>query len=1263
MPSPQQDLLPEASKGTGTSVFSFSNTLHSLSDFVVKTGGPLLTGLASAIPRGWTGDMNKPGNVGAPQPINTLSNNSASSQTPFGISSSSRFAISTPPAKRPKHDESHTNSGHSRAIFAVIDEPSPPKRSIESVSATDSQRSAASNMSGPQTAIPEYRRVDKYTKPKRRRTNKDDPKLAVQEDIESTSPRSFAPPKNDGDTSEDDVDVIDPSRVRKYPLLTFSHRFQRGRSPVQHNPLQVVRNAIDKADKGTKRKGYNLGLDELAPSEEELAAHRHTKRQKMSSTSLSNRGDITPTKFKGASTTGPSTTMGAKLRQAVDLKEEGKAIIGEGLRIVRGACGRHQYQAKYEDDPDDCFLSIRELGHTLFPVDQSKNILKPYRYLTLDISKAKTIFLDKEDENCCVVGVMSDSTDLANGAGPRLMIEFASALESTKFSQWVALYEGANCSVKTKDCKKAKLDHDFDELMRRAPYHRILSDDELKAQVPDDIRVIEHNQDSRSLRHSNVATQPRPQPKLREAMKSAPAFRPNGNDITSGQTSDDQLASVPRQARTTRSTFVYRVSPDPGEPEPMPEGWTSLHSGWEKDWRNSLVYPSTGKNRATIDKDDIQRLDEGQFLNDNIIIFYLRYLQKSLEEKDAELAKRIYFHNTFFYDKLKPTKNGQGINYDSVKSWTSKVDLFSKDYIIVPINEYTHWYVAIICNAPKLIPRLTHHGQAGASRDAVIATSDVEGAPRESSRTPARSGGSMGDINSEHVAPSAPDTVVESLRRMSIYSPVHPDCVTKHKAEITAEEGAAQVSPPLDHEVFEIKDSEKPEVEVEHIATAANPQTRRKTGKRQSVGPRRYDPSEPRIITLDSLGASHSPTCSYLKQYLIAELKDKKGIEIPTPGAMGTTAKDVPEQTNHCDCGLFLLGYIRQFLRGPDQFIKSLLHRDKGISWEIDPSELRNDIRDLIFKLQSEQQRAEDIARERKRQAKKQQTKTEEDSTPTPAMNRLHTQSKTDPMSHGSTSRGCRTSEGDRSTGPQALPHSRPSSSRTSTTGAGEAKDPTHLSDFDRGGKSSVADMQPSAASNENEITRVMRQQEMRASANVEEAPSRSKASPDVAASSRNSEATSNREIYPPVPGTSPISPVRSQAAKGYSTSPGTESSSNLPNHFLAPLASETPSPKGSPGATPLDPVFVDDSASNRQDRAWQGPQRHREGQAGHLVVVEIPSMPIREQSPGQGDTTDGQKQTEQRSPYFLNRRGGERVVSAKLREKPRNDVIDLSGD
>ena len=82
-----------------------------------------------------------------------------------------------------------------------------------------------------------------------------------------------------------------------------------------------------------------------------------------------------------------------------------------------------------------------------------------------------------------------------------------------------------------------------------------------------------------------------------------------------------------RRLRNTSPGFVPR--------EASPERWTVLHPDWRRQWQMSLLYPATGKNRARVDDEDIPRLDEGEYLNDNLISFYIRYLQR--EEGEGEI--------------------------------------------------------------------------------------------------------------------------------------------------------------------------------------------------------------------------------------------------------------------------------------------------------------------------------------------------------------------------------------------------------------------------------------------------------------------------------------------------------------------------------------------------------------------------------------------------------------------------------------------------
>lgn len=267
-----------------------------------------------------------------------------------------------------------------------------------------------------------------------------------------------------------------------------------------------------------------------------------------------------------------------------------------------------------------------------------------------------------------------------------------------------------------------------------------------------------------------------------------------------------------------------------------------------------------------------------------------------MERERPETAKRIYFMNTYFFEILRNSK-GTSINYEGVKRWTSKVDIFSYDYIVVPVNEEAHWYLAIICNPGVII----EEGQE--TDDDVVFLENHE----EKSRgafSPPRTRRSN-DTGSQDAAPP------------STKSPCTP-----------------------------------------------------KTAKPATV--RKPDSKDIRIITLDSLGSSHSKTCQMLRRYLVEEAKFRKNFDSrELEKKIGLTAKNIPSQANFCDCGVFLLGYAQRFLEDPDGFVGTILQRGKP-EWTVDPSELRNQIRETIFRLHG--QYREEMARrklERKQMRKK----------------------------------------------------------------------------------------------------------------------------------------------------------------------------------------------------------------------------------------------------------------------------------------------------
>ncbi|KAI8929794.1 hypothetical protein BC831DRAFT_442081 [Entophlyctis helioformis] len=86
---------------------------------------------------------------------------------------------------------------------------------------------------------------------------------------------------------------------------------------------------------------------------------------------------------------------------------------------------------------------------------------------------------------------------------------------------------------------------------------------------------------------------------------------------------------------------------------------------------------------------DIQTLKGSSWLNDEVINFYAELCMRRANES-PDLFPKIHIFNTFFYEKLRT----QGFN--SVRRWTRRIDLFSKDYVIVPVHLGAHWTCAAI---------------------------------------------------------------------------------------------------------------------------------------------------------------------------------------------------------------------------------------------------------------------------------------------------------------------------------------------------------------------------------------------------------------------------------------------------------------------------------------------------------------------------------------------------------------------------------------
>ncbi|XP_052013813.1 sentrin-specific protease 7 isoform X3 [Apodemus sylvaticus] len=126
--------------------------------------------------------------------------------------------------------------------------------------------------------------------------------------------------------------------------------------------------------------------------------------------------------------------------------------------------------------------------------------------------------------------------------------------------------------------------------------------------------------------------------------------------------------SQPSDSDTIRPTYTFLHKQSSGCYS------LSITSNPDEEWREVrntgpvqklIVYPPPPtKGGLGVTSEDLECLEEGEFLNDVIIDFYLKMAQR---------------------------------RHRRVRTWTRHINIFNKDYIFVPVNESSHWYLAVIC--------------------------------------------------------------------------------------------------------------------------------------------------------------------------------------------------------------------------------------------------------------------------------------------------------------------------------------------------------------------------------------------------------------------------------------------------------------------------------------------------------------------------------------------------------------------------------------
>ncbi|XP_023250094.1 sentrin-specific protease 6 isoform X2 [Seriola lalandi dorsalis] len=397
-----------------------------------------------------------------------------------------------------------------------------------------------------------------------------------------------------------------------------------------------------------------------------------------------------------------------------------------------------------------------------------------------------------------------------------------------------------------------------------------------------------------------------------------------------------------------------------------------------------MVYPPPpAKGGISVTNEDLHCLNDGEFLNDVIIDFYLKYLV--LEKLKKEDAQRIHVFSSFFYKRLNQRERRnvpdttnlpiQKRKHNRVKTWTRHVDLFQKDFIFVPINESAHWYLAVICfpglEGPVYEHNPLYQGRFPASHSAADPTSEENIPDHCRPLSPDKDGL---DSSSEQPSPGVPEVSGDGqpdgdlAKENSAFTdggqePSGPPATSRNGQADTEQQYTSELhrisvcysSRKGDDDTFTFSDDQSScQDECSEDGTLAEDTLTSDTSVLASK------PSlcrQPCILIMDSLrGPARSTVVKTLREYLEVEWEVRKGTQRSFgKDVMKGSSPRVPQQDNFSDCGVYILQYVESFFENP---IPSF-HLPVNLSEWFPQQRMktkREEIKDLILKIQAQQE-------------------------------------------------------------------------------------------------------------------------------------------------------------------------------------------------------------------------------------------------------------------------------------------------------------------
>ncbi|XP_015210480.1 sentrin-specific protease 6 isoform X2 [Lepisosteus oculatus] len=439
------------------------------------------------------------------------------------------------------------------------------------------------------------------------------------------------------------------------------------------------------------------------------------------------------------------------------------------------------------------------------------------------------------------------------------------------------------------------------------------------------------------------------------------------------------------------------------------EEMAELHPTFTGPIEKLIVYPpAPAKGGISVTNEDLHCLNEGEFLNDVIIDFYLKYLV--LEKLKKADAQRSHVFSSFFYKRLNQRERRSVVDptnlpiqkrrHNRVKTWTRHVDLFQKDFIFVPINESAHWFLAVICfpglDGPQFEPNPLYRtsesilvNSSTAEESLSSAAEEVENSTERFPSSPAFQASkcpvtkalivstteesSESDCNTDQVKGVAvPSNSVKDNERANTHEFRNTQSSTttgvngfradKQKAPQQCIGGLQRIrlcygnSKNRDDDTFTFSDDQDSSLdESSEDGTLADD-----TLTSSESGQWNQKPTickQPCILIMDSLrGPTRSTVVKTLREYLEVEWEVRKGNKRSFgKDVMKGSSPRVPQQDNFSDCGVYILQYVESFFENPLPSFHLPMHLTDWFPQQRMKTK-REEIKELILKIQSQQQ-------------------------------------------------------------------------------------------------------------------------------------------------------------------------------------------------------------------------------------------------------------------------------------------------------------------